>query len=119
LTNDQLKYLTTSRKPDRIAWFSALSEDSSMVLAAKQLAVLPSNPQATQAPRLLDRVREAIRARHDSLRTEEAYVGWIRRFMLFHNQRHPAGMGELEFNQFLTHLAVREDVAAIRLHRAV
>ena len=55
-----------------------------MVLAVKQLAVLPSHPQATQAQGLLDRVSEAIRARHDSLRTEEAYVGWIRRFILFH-----------------------------------
>jgi hypothetical protein len=69
-----------------------------MVLADKQPAVLPSHPQSTQPPRLLDRVREAIRARNDSLRTEEAYVGWIRRFILFHNQRRPAGTGDPEIN---------------------
>ncbi|MGE5276284.1 MAG: phage integrase N-terminal SAM-like domain-containing protein, partial [Acidobacteriota bacterium] len=45
------------------------------------------------APRLLDRVREAIRARHYSLRTEEAYVAWIRRYIFFHKKRHPAEMG--------------------------
>jgi hypothetical protein len=83
-----------------------------MVLATEQLAVLPSHPQATEPPRLLNRVLEAIRARHDSRRTEEACAGWIRRFILFHNQRHPAGIGLPEINQFLTHIAVRKDVAA-------
>ncbi len=67
-----------------------------MVLADKQPAVFPSNPQATQPPRLLD--REAMRARYDSLRNEETYVAWIRRFILVHNQRHPAEMGEREIN---------------------
>lgn len=69
-----------------------------MVLAVKQPAVLPLHLQSTQPPRLLDHVREEIRARHDRLRTEEAYVGWLRRFILFHNQRHPAGMSEPEIN---------------------
>ena len=72
-----------------------------------------------QSPKVLDRVREAIRARHYSLRTEEAYVGWVRRFILFHNKRHPAEMGEAEINQFLTHLAVRENVAASTQHQAL
>ena len=56
-------------------------------------------------PRLLDRVRSAIRARHYSFRTEEAYVGWIRRYILFHDKRHPMEMGEDEINAFLSHLA--------------
>ena len=63
-------------------------------------------------PRLLDRVRNAIRMRHYSIRTEEAYVGWIRRFILFHDKRHPAAMGAAEVNAFLTHLATRQNVAA-------
>ena len=63
-------------------------------------------------PRLLDRVRLAIRARHYSLRTEEAYVAWIRRFILFHGKRHPVQMGEPEINAFLTDLAVRQRVSA-------
>jgi integron integrase len=63
-------------------------------------------------PRLLDRVRQAIRARHYSLRTEEAYVGWIRRYILFHHKRHPMEMGEAEINAFVTHLAVDGPVGA-------
>ena len=64
------------------------------------------------APRLLDRVRTAIRARHYSLRTEEAYVGWIRRFILFHGKRHPKEMAEPEINAFLEHLAVDGPVSS-------
>ncbi len=63
-------------------------------------------------PRLLDRVRYAIRARHYSLRTEEAYVGWVRRFILYHGKRHPMEMGESEINAFVTHLAVEGPVSA-------
>lgn len=63
-------------------------------------------------PKLLDRVRQAIRTRHYSRRTEEAYVGWIRRFILFHRKRHPAAMGAEEVNSFLSHLAVEGNVSA-------
>jgi integron integrase len=74
----------------------------------------PSGPAAppSGAPRLLDRVRHAIRARHYSLRTEEAYVAWIRRYILFHGKRHPMEMGEDEINVFLTSLAVDGPVSA-------
>ncbi len=71
-----------------------------------------SAPAPPGQPRLLDRVRHAIRARHYSLRTEEAYVGWIRRYILFHKKRHPAEMGETEINAFVTHLAVEGPVGA-------
>ena len=54
-------------------------------------------------PRLLDRVREAARLRHMSRRTEEAYVGWIRRFIVFHDKRHPDQMGAREVVAFLSH----------------
>jgi hypothetical protein len=60
--------------------------------------------------KLLDRVRDALRLKHYSIRTEEAYVNWIKRYMYFHNVRHPAEMGEVQ--AFLTHLAVKENVAA-------
>jgi len=63
-------------------------------------------------PKLLDRVRHAIRARHYSPRTEEAYVHWIRRYIFFHKVRHPADMGKQELNAFLSHLAVKEHVSA-------
>ena len=85
--------------------------------AQRQAGTAPfSKPQPAK---LLDRVRDAIRARHYSLRTEEAYVGWVRRFILFHNKRHPAEMGEPEINQFLTHLAVAENVAASTQNQAL
>jgi integron integrase len=63
-------------------------------------------------PKLLDRVREAIRVRHYSRRTEDAYVGWIRRYILYHGKKHPAAMGAEEVNAFLSFLAVSENVGA-------
>ena len=63
-------------------------------------------------PKLLDQVRDLIRTMHYSIRTEEAYVDWIRRFILFHQKRHPAAMGQEEIEAFLTHLAVQRHVAA-------
>jgi hypothetical protein len=62
--------------------------------------------------RLLDRVRDKIRLRHYSIRTEQAYVDWIRRFILYHGKRHPETLGGPEVEGFLTHLAVDRDVAA-------
>ncbi len=69
--------------------------------------------------RLLDRVREAIRVRHHSIRTEEAYVQWARRFILFHNKRHPSSMGAEEVNAYLTHLAVAQNVSASTQNQAL
>ncbi len=62
--------------------------------------------------RLLDQVRERVRRLHYSIRTEEAYVDWARKVILFHGKRHPLEMGEAEIRQFLTHLAVDRQVAA-------
>ncbi len=62
-------------------------------------------------PRLLDRVRESLRVRHLSLKTEKAYLHWIRRYILFHGKRHPQQMGETEVNAFLTYLAIKRKVS--------
>jgi integron integrase len=62
-------------------------------------------------PRLLDRVRHAIRVRHFAIRTEQTYVDWAKRFILFHGKRHPQDMGAAEVEAFLTHLAVERCVA--------
>jgi hypothetical protein len=70
-------------------------------------------------PRFLDLVRERIRVKHYSIRTEEAYVGWIKRFIFFHNKRHPKDMGKIEMEQFLTHLAVDKQVAASTQNQAL
>ncbi|MFP5246372.1 MAG: integron integrase [Thermoanaerobaculia bacterium] len=65
-----------------------------------------------QQPRLIPKTRAILRARHYSRRTEEAYVGWIKRFIFFHDKRHPASMGGEQVNAFLTHLAVEGKVSA-------
>ncbi|MBK8726005.1 MAG: integron integrase [Holophagaceae bacterium] len=75
-------------------------------------------PFPAPAPRLLDQVREAIRVRHMSLRTEEAYVDWVRRFILHHGKRHPKDMGAEEVEAFLTHLAVERSVSASTQNQA-
>ena len=71
------------------------------------------------SPRLLDRVRAAIRLRHLSRRTEKAYVGWIRRFILFHGKRHPIELGPAEVTAFLSSLAVRDHVASSTQNQAL
>ena len=72
----------------------------------------PTCPATQGDKKLLDRVREALRLWHYSLRTKECYVSWITRFILFHNKRHPAEMGGREIEEFLTDLAVRGHVSA-------
>jgi hypothetical protein len=63
------------------------------------LALREAGPPEPARPRLLDRVREAIRARHYSRRTEKAYVHWIKRYIFFHGKRHPAEMGAVEVSR--------------------
>ena len=70
-------------------------------------------------PRLLDQVRDALRLRHYSLRTEATYIQWIKRFILFHGKRHPLEMGEQEITVFLTHLAVDKHVSPSTQNQAL
>lgn len=76
------------------------------MMSSTLLVVPPSSP------RLLDQVRERIRVEHYSLRTEQAYVGWIKRYILFHDKRHPRDMGKVEVEAFLSALAVERNVSA-------
>src|SRR5215510_763303 len=69
--------------------------------------------------KLLDQVREVARLRHFSIRTEQAYAAWIRRFILFHGKRHPRELSGPEVTVFLTHLAVREKVSASTQNQAL
>ena len=71
-----------------------------------------------QQPKLLDRLRAACRVRHYSLRTEDAYHDWAKRFILFHNKRHPQEMAAPEIKAFLTHLAVEGHVTASTQNQA-
>jgi integron integrase len=72
-----------------------------------------------EPPRLLERVRMAVRVRHYSIRTEEAYVAWSKRYILFHGKKHPSAMGADEINAFLTHLAVDRNVSASTQNQAL
>jgi integrase len=72
-----------------------------------------------RTPRLMDQVRQAIRVRHYSRRTEEAYVYWIRRYIVFHGKAHPSAMGAPEISAFLTWLAVRQHVSASTQNQAL
>ncbi|MCH8341743.1 MAG: integron integrase [Chloroflexi bacterium] len=68
---------------------------------------------------LLDRVRQSIRLKNYSIRTEQAYVSWVRRFILFHDKRHPRQMGSAEVERFLSHLAVERNVSASTQNQAL
>jgi integron integrase len=91
-----------------------------------------ASPPSGRQPKLLDRLREALRARHYSRRTEQSYCQWaclprhegsrrrqVKRFIFFHHVRHPAEMAEPEINAFLTHLAVQEKVSASTQNQAL
>jgi len=75
------------------------------------------NPYS-RSPKPLERVRLAVQTRHYSHCTEEAYVYWIKGFVLFHHKRHPLSMREKEISQFLTHLAVQKKVSAATQNQA-
>src|SRR6266567_1989919 len=79
----------------------------------------PTSSNGPPKQKLLDRVRTAIRLRHYSPRTEEAYVGWVRRLVIFHQKRHPADMGDAEVRQFLTYLAEKLKVSAATQNQAL
>ncbi|WP_151194551.1 integron integrase [Candidatus Symbiobacter mobilis] len=70
------------------------------------------NAPTSQPPRLLDQIREALRLRHYSLRTEQAYIHWTKRFIFFHGKRHPRELGPHDVEAFLTSLAVEGGVSA-------
>ncbi len=85
-----------------------------MLAAAPQIQT-----PAIQQPRLMDRVRESLRRHRYALSTERTYCHWIKRFIFFHDKRHPAEMGAAEVEAFLTHLATAENVAASTQNQAM
>jgi integron integrase len=70
-------------------------------------------------PRLLDQVRHVIRCKHYSYSTEQTYIDWIKRYIFFHNKRHPKEMREKEISEFLTHLAVKRNVSSSTQNQAL
>ncbi len=85
--------------------------------AQSTIEILPA--AAPPKPKLLDQVRQAIRTLHYSVKTEEAYVHWIKRFIFYHNKRHPAEMSEQEIARFLTSLASESHVSASTQNQAL
>jgi integron integrase len=96
---------------------------SASVIAGKEVvtagSLRPTDLTIKHKPTLLDQVRAAIRLRHYSLRTEDTYLHWIKRFIAFHPNRHPAVMGEEEIGQFLSMLAVEQHVSASTQNQAL
>jgi integron integrase len=97
---------------------SPTNTDRNPATAQRGLTAAPSAAPASPPPRLLDRVRQALRARHYSPRTEKAYVSWIRRYIFFHGKRHPDQMGSAEVTAFLSSLASRGRVTASTQNQA-
>ena|SRR3989304_107699 len=85
------------------------------------MSAIPQLPQDSPPKKLLERLRDVIRAKHYSIRTEDAYHDWVKRFTLrvFHNKRHPAEMGPEEIRAFLSHLAVQGKVSASTQNQAL
>jgi len=83
------------------------------------LSHLTGPPDASRRFRLLEQVRRALRVKHYSTRTQVSYCGWVRRFVLFNNRRHPSSMGEQEISAFLNHLATEGRVSAATQNQAL
>ena len=75
--------------------------------------------QEKRPPKLLDQLRELLKKKHYSYKTEQSYVQWVKRYILFNNKHHPKDMGEQEITQFLSHLAVKENVSASTQNQAL
>lgn len=77
------------------------------------------NVNSDGSPRLLDQVRNAIQVRHYSIRTEQAYVHWIKKYIYFHKKKHPKDMGDAEITAFLSYLATTKNVSASTQNQAL
>jgi integron integrase len=90
--------------------------------SAQTKRISPSPGEAANTdrpPKLLEQLREALRSRHYSRRTEQTYISWVRRFIFHNNLKHPAELTETEINGFLTHLAVKKKVSASTQNQAL
>ena len=92
--------------------------DSNSV-SAKSPSSSIGNCSVSDKPRLFDMVRNVIRCKHYSIRTEQSYIDWIRRYILFHNKRHPRELDEVHISAFLTDLAVNKKVASSTQNQAL
>ena len=89
-----------------------------LILGQPKILRMEAQAVSLDSPKLLDRLRAEIRVRHYSIRTEEVYVDWARRFILYHNKKHPKDMGAEQVRDFLSHLAVERNVSASTQNQA-
>ena len=87
--------------------------------STKIVAPKPAGLNVSKPKKLLDQVSEALRTKHYAYRTEETYVDWIKRYILFHKKRHPKDMGEKEIHEFITYLATERKVATSTQNQAL
>jgi site-specific recombinase XerD len=80
---------------------------------------MPANTTPEQPKKLLDQVRDKIRFKHYSLSTEKTYLAWIKQYILYHGKRHPAEMGVVEVERFLTYLATQRHVSSSTQNQAL
>lgn len=93
--------------------FTQINFISNMIVHLSSVSCV--NSGETINMKLEDQLRDTMRLKHLSLKTEESYVGWYRRYVLWHGKKHPAEMGAAEVEAFLTHLAVERKLAAVIL----
>jgi hypothetical protein len=97
----------------------AMPQSSQARFDAHRAAVSLARPNDSHEPRFLDQVANACRVKHLAYRTEQSYVSWVKRIILFHGKRHPQEMGPIEVRAFLTHLAVNRTVSASTQNQAL
>jgi len=102
-----------------VRWDGKVPRDSEGLRGGGALRGSAAADAPPRAPKLLDQLRLALRTRHYSIRTEDAYAGWARRFILFHDKRHPTDMGAAEVVEFLSDLAQRGRVSASTQNQAL
>jgi integrase len=104
-------------------WFLCIHEVTlfsrwTFILGQPKILRMEAKIVFQDSPKLLDRMRAEIRVRHYSIRTEETYLDWARRFILFHDKRHPKDMGADEVQRFLSYLAVERNVSSSTQNQA-
>lgn len=119
LTLCRYVYLTLTLKTSNYINMIYRKNDLDIENYAQKKTTIHNEDSINAPPKLLDQVRNIIRIKHYSIRTEQAYLQWIRRFILFHKKRHPKDMGQKEVGEFLTHLAVDNNVAASTQNQAL
>ena len=111
--------VTATAATAAVASAAATTTAAACAKRAAVVAVVGASVEVRGAPRLLDQLRARIRVKHYSRKTEAAYCGWVRRFVLAHDKRHPRDLGGAEVEAFLSRLAVEGDVAASTQNQAL